>query len=202
MCLDLVIQCLSGLDKVKATEYISFAQSNKNGEQVKQLEFTVGEMKMNMQILYEQNCYVPNMDSVGSVRLQQTKDAIIQTDEIDHSNLDNPSIQRNEQYQAEIERLKHENDDLKCKNNEQNQMIRKMLDEIELKKRLPIASDDEKDNNKHVDASTQFESPVDCQKCVITSRIIAQTQLDKMNLSLRNHRLTRSNVLRNMCTFK
>lgn len=203
MCLDLIVQCLSGLDNVKATEYVSFAEA-RHEVQIKQLEFILGESKINMQILFERSCYVPKFVSVGSMTSQQTKEASNQTEDIIfHSNphkfQDATIIQQNEQYRAEILRFRHENDELKGRNDEQNQTIRNMLHEIELKNELLVAAkafiDDGIMSNEDADSSKHFahdsHSTVDCQKCLITSKILAQTQLEKENLNSKNHQLTR-----------
>lgn len=210
MCLDLIIQCLSGLDNVsKATEFISFTRTNANDEQIKQLEFMLGELRIDMQILFERNCSAPDVASVSSMTLNQATEVSVQTDEItkqpnQHHLNDFNTIHKNEQYRAEILQLRQENDELKCENNDQKQTIWNLREEIEQKNQLLIAAkafidndNDETNGNKEADASQNCGqthhsySTFNCQQCSITSKTLVRSLAEKDALSAKNHQLTR-----------
>lgn len=218
MCLDLIIQCLSGLDNVsKATKFISFNRTNANDAQIKQLEFMLGELKIDMQILFERNCSTPDVATVSSMTLNRATEVSAQTDEImahSYSHIEQASqlqrhdsdiIHKNEQYQAEILQLRQENDELKCTNNDQKQTIWNLRVEIAQKNQLLMAAkaliDDDNDEttkeNQVTDASKNCGqnhhsySTFNCQQCTITSDALVQSVAEKDGLSAKNHQLTR-----------
>lgn len=224
MYLDLAVACVSCLGDASevSTQKVSFDKSKSQEEQIKQLEFMLGELRIDMQIFYERNCFpAPSVASVGSMTWIETKDAATQTDthlgnnssccDIDTS--DKPKInipQSNDvphehinpqgvEYQAEILHLRQENDKYQRKNNEQKQTIGSLCHAIKQKNQLLAAAkvfiDAKIKNNENADIELNFADNLnhtnlnECQRCTLTSDLLAQTQLDKDKLNLQNNQL-------------
>lgn len=157
MYLDMAVACVSCLgDATETTQNISFKRYNHDEEQIKQLEFMLGELKIDMQILFERKCFTSNeTTSTGSMTFIETKEAIVQTDnelkrnsscDIDHANVNIPNklTQSNhsenaiheEKYQTEILRLRQENDKWERTSSDQKQTIESLCCEIEQKNQL------------------------------------------------------------------
>lgn len=226
MYLDLAVACVSCLGDASevATQKVSFDKSKSHHaeEQIKQLEFMLGELRIDMQILFERNCFpAPSVASVGSMTAIETKDAAAQTDThlsnnssgCDNGTSDTVNINipqsidvphehshpQGVEYQAEILRLRQENDKWQCENNEQKQTIASLCHEIEQKNQLLNAAkvfiDANIKNNENADAKHNFADNLhhthldECQRCAFTSDLLAQTQLDNDKLNLQHNQL-------------
>lgn len=219
--LDLAVACVSCLDDTSnvSTKNVTFDRSNHDEEQIRKLEFILGELRIDMQILFERNCFpVPSVVSVGSSTSIKTKDASAQTD----SNLSNDLScdtgsseseinilqqaivriqneeinQQNDEYQKEILHLRQENDKWQCENNEQKQTIESLCHEIEQKNQLLTTSkvfiDANIKNNEDADVVENFSdnsSHTECENCSLTFNLLAQTQLEKDKLNLQKSQL-------------
>lgn len=160
---ELAIACNSTLEDVgKLSRKISFPALNNDDEQIKQLEFMLGELKIDMEIMFERICSTSNFDSVGSMTSIENTESTTQTDDIignndcefnsngDAANRSNEFIYETEvlkqqideiqrifeQYENELLHLTQENNKWQRKNSNHGQMIASLSDEIEQKNQL------------------------------------------------------------------
>lgn len=167
--LELAIACTSSLkDGGDKSRMISFPKLNNDDEQIKQLEFLLGELKIDMEIMFERKCLTPNLASVGTMATIETKEATTQTDQIAESKSECSSvcdttfdecfdenvfeteirnqshqdeIQRIEQhYETEISHLIQESNKWQRENSSHKQTIASLCDEIEQKNQLLTAA--------------------------------------------------------------
>lgn len=221
--LDLAVACVSCLGDTSevSTQKVSFDKSKHEEEQIKRLEFMLGELRIDMQILYERNCFpAPSVVSIGSMTLVETKDVAAQTD----SNLSKESscdigssataetdiperevmqnetiAQHDNEYQIEILRLRQENDKWQRENDEQKQTIEILCHEIEQKNQLLTAAkvsiDANIKNNENANVDENFSdnlSHTECQRCTLASNLLVQTQLEKDKVNLEKIQLKRA----------
>lgn len=218
--LDLAVSCVSGIDDAtKVTRNIVFKKSNNDvvrenqKKQIKDLEFLLGELKIDMQILYERNCIDANAapSVVSPLTLVETIESSAQTDtnsngnascdngrfnvnipKPDNSLNDNEKIQQNDQYQTRTVRLKQENDKWQRKTDNLIQTIKCLRNEIEQKNQLLNEAKvfiDEKIKSHEMadDIDENFANDLnhtECQQCTFTSHLLVQTQLEKDKLNL------------------
>lgn len=219
--LDLAVSCVSCLGDTSdvSSKKVSFDRSNHEEEQIKRLEFMLGELRIDMQILFERNCFpAPSVVSVGSTTSIKTKDASAQTESnlSNESNCDTDSSvseinilqsadvriqnekinQQNDEYQKEILHLRQEKDKWQCENNEQKQTIESLCHEIEQKNQLlttaKVFIDASIKNSEDADIVKNFSDNLnhrECEHCSLTSNLLAQTQLEKDKLNLQKNQL-------------
>lgn len=160
---ELAIACNSTLEDVgKLSRKISFPALNNDDEQIKQLEFMLGELKIDMEIMFEKICSTSNLDSAGSMTSIENTESTTQTDDIivnnnckfnsngDAANRSNEFIYETEvlkqqideiqrifeQYEHEILNLTQENNKWQRENSNHGQMIASLSDEIKQKNQL------------------------------------------------------------------
>lgn len=166
--MELAVACASRFEG-GISRNITFYQPSRDDKQTKRLEFILGELRIDMQILFETNCLTRSQASNGSTALLDIRDQIVQTDEIAESGCecdsscdighlkanisnmkelnerlgivpDSGSLGKEERWEEELLRLRQENDKLKCENNQQRQTIESFYREIEKKNQLLTAA--------------------------------------------------------------
>lgn len=160
---ELAIACNSTLEDVgKLSRKISFSPLNNDDEQIKQLEFMLGELKIDMEIMFKRICSTSNYDSVGSMASIENTESTTQTDDSignkncqfnsngDAASRSNEFIYETEvlkqqideiqrifqQYENELLHLTQENNKWQRKNSNHGQMIASLSDEIKQKNQL------------------------------------------------------------------
>lgn len=208
---------LSNEAEVNAEEtqkIVYFNKLDNGGRQIKRLDFLVGDLRIDMQILFERKCHMPST-SAGALTLSETKVNETQTkdnlnddtkritlDDMMHANVDNSelnnspdnvAIQRDEQCQEAILLLQRDNDELTRRYNDQNQAIERLFHAIKRKnQQLTASNDDEMNNTQNADSRRHFTdnlSRFECQQCVQCSNLLAQSQHDNDTLKLQLKRI-------------
>lgn len=207
----LTVACIPepGNEVEETQRIVYFSKPNDGEKQIKRLDFLVGDLRIDMQILFERNCHTPST-SFSALTLPETKVDVTQTevklnidtqritqDDMVHANVnnsqlnrssDNIAIQRDEQCRQKIIRLKQDNDELARRYSDQNQAIERLFCAIKQKnQQLSTTIDDEMNNTQNSDSRRHFtnnSSRFECQQCAQCFNLLAQAQQDNDTLKM------------------